>query len=418
MYTNGVIQIKNVNFDAKIKDCVFKSSYNTGYNGIGKIMCKDAIKNVLKRGFRYLDLVIDTDTKNNAIVTYTNQQNIPVKQDEPLFLSETLRTIITYAFGNEAPNPNDPIFLNLRIFSNDITIYNDLSKIIQYNISNRLYSNTVDPNTMLSEIMGKIIIIVDKSLSSNYKTYNNCGSSKLVFENFETSYTNNINDISNASQNMNTDLAYNMFSDISNASQNMNTDLAYNMFSDISNASQNMSTDLTYNMFSDISNASQNMSTDLAYNMFSDISNAKQNVRKDVTPNNLYNILPDLSGIYHTPYNKVIDNKETCVSFSQIVNMESNSEKCAVYKYSNFINQSTNPPLINDDDTTNTPNLKIVVPDKYLNNSFNSLITDYGVQFQPMHVYISDANLTKYENMFNTIGFAICKISSIISLSK
>jgi hypothetical protein len=152
--------------------------------------------------------------------------------------------------------------------------------------------------------------------------------------------------------------------------------------------------------------------------MFSDISNAKQNVRKDVTPNNLYNILPDLSGIYHTPYNKVIDNNETCVSFSQIVNMESNSEKCAVYKYSNFINQSTNPPLINDDDTTNTPNLKIVVPDKYLNNSFNSLITDYGVQFQPMHVYISDANLTKYENMFNTIGFAICKISSIISLSK
>jgi hypothetical protein len=86
-----------------------------------------------------------------------------------------MQTINLYAFSDNAPNKADPIFIHLRVQSNDKTIYDKLGNIFEkYNsimVSTSSSYNDYNENfglTPLKELRNKIVLLVDGS-NNTYK---------------------------------------------------------------------------------------------------------------------------------------------------------------------------------------------------------------------------------------------------------
>lgn len=145
--------------------CV-KSSFNSASSG--KYVSTDAIKHVLSRGCRFIDFevfLIDDD----AQVAYSDDPTfVTVKSNNSITLNSALQSIIVNAFSAPSPNPDDPLFIQLRIKSNSSNIYNLIGMAINNYLSNKLHKGQVTGDTPLSKLMGKIILIIDTTLSPNY----------------------------------------------------------------------------------------------------------------------------------------------------------------------------------------------------------------------------------------------------------
>jgi uncharacterized protein YehS (DUF1456 family) len=105
---------------------------------------------------------------------------------------DVMNIIQNYAFaGSTAPNPNDPIFIHLRIKSSNIKMYDNFAKIFEkYNSlllgPKNSYENRGDNlgNLSLSYFMNKVVIIVDSSNktfmdSQNFYEYVNLTSNSI-----------------------------------------------------------------------------------------------------------------------------------------------------------------------------------------------------------------------------------------------
>jgi hypothetical protein len=88
---------------------------------------------------------------------------------------QILALISTQAFtGDISPNPKDPLFIHLRIKSGNIKMFSALNKML--NKLQNLYKGDVSPSTVISTIMGKIVIIV----SQDNKAYLTSGAYNMV----------------------------------------------------------------------------------------------------------------------------------------------------------------------------------------------------------------------------------------------
>ena len=183
---------------------VIKASYNSAVTG--DYISTDMVKYVLSRGCRFLDFevfLIDGKPK----VAYTSDSTYKTIQSKnSVLLDEVLSVIVSNAFSNNSPNRLDPLFIHLRIKSphhndnskniNDIKkhkndIYKQVNKVLislyQKN-GNLVYFDAkennkdkrarIDKKTKLKDIMGKFVIIIDKSLNYNYAKYPLCGTNE------------------------------------------------------------------------------------------------------------------------------------------------------------------------------------------------------------------------------------------------
>jgi hypothetical protein len=156
------------------------------------------ISYVLNRGCRFLDFeiyyigVTKTDDKNVTTTTYTprvaystDTTFTTINTENSILLDDVLTTIVTSAFASPVPNLKDPLFINLRIKSNKSEVYKVVAASIDNTIRKKLYVDTtstqtpypaipVTKYTTLSDIMGKIILCVDKTIDRNYKDYTIC----------------------------------------------------------------------------------------------------------------------------------------------------------------------------------------------------------------------------------------------------
>jgi hypothetical protein len=97
-----------------------------------------------------------------VVATSTNKSYYSKETYNSLPFDQVLALLGDQAFsGDVAPNSGDPLFLHLRIKSNNIKMLSALNKMIT-KIPN-VYNGLVSPTKKLSELMGKIIIIVNKS---------------------------------------------------------------------------------------------------------------------------------------------------------------------------------------------------------------------------------------------------------------
>ena len=159
-----------------LRDYYIKTAYNCcalgNFTNTFVSICM--LKNVIKQGVRCLDF---------EIYSVNNKPVIALSSSNSYFMKETynsipfdviLDTINTYAFSDvNCPNPGDPLLLHFRIKSNNEAIYttmtDNIKTILQTTkrLLGREYSyenyGTNLGKAEISDLMGKIIIIVDKT---------------------------------------------------------------------------------------------------------------------------------------------------------------------------------------------------------------------------------------------------------------
>ena len=161
-------------YQYKLRDYYIKTAYNCCSAGIFKNdfvnLC--ALKNCIKQGARCLDFEIYS-VNNLPVIAMSSKTNFNVKGSyNSIPFSEAMTVISAYAFeGSTCPNPKDPLILHFRIMSNIAHIQNQMATVLYNTLEDRLLGKKFSYENdglnlggyQLSLLMGKVIIIVDKS---------------------------------------------------------------------------------------------------------------------------------------------------------------------------------------------------------------------------------------------------------------
>jgi len=158
-----------------LKEYVIKGSYNSAITG--NYVSNDMVKYVLSRGCRYIDLeVLFID--NKPFVSYTTDKNYEIlNTDNKILLDNVLSAIVSTAFTQPTPNYGDPLFIHFRLKSNNNAIYQSVAKSIDSSLRGKLYNKKVNDKTKLSDVMGQVVVVMDKSINRKYEEESKCESS-------------------------------------------------------------------------------------------------------------------------------------------------------------------------------------------------------------------------------------------------
>jgi hypothetical protein len=176
---NGKISSINTSlsdYQYTFKDYYVKSAYNACSGGNYKNDYVDTciLKNLLKQGVRGLDFEIFSIDNQPVVATSTSDSYYVKETFNYVPFSEVMPIIRDYAFSSStAPNFQDPIIIHLRIKSTNQEMYKSFAKLLE-NYSNILlgkeysyeYQGKNLGNVKLSDLMGKVVIIVDRSNNS------------------------------------------------------------------------------------------------------------------------------------------------------------------------------------------------------------------------------------------------------------
>ena len=160
-------------FDFKFNDYYIKTAYNCCSGGNYKNDYVDTciLKDVLKQGVRGLDFEIFSIDDQPVVATSTSDNYFVKETFNYINFSDVMNIIRDYAFSTStAPNALDPIIIHLRIKSTNQTMYQNFAKLLE-NYDQLLLSKDYDfeyygknfGNVRLRELLGKIVIIVDRS---------------------------------------------------------------------------------------------------------------------------------------------------------------------------------------------------------------------------------------------------------------
>jgi hypothetical protein len=174
-----------INMSLPLKEYAIMSSWNSATNE-GQQVTLDALDKVLIRGYRFIDLEIYS-IDNKPYVSFSTQKSYDSMESTPLLFLDVCRRIILTGFSTN--NGQDPLFLHLRIKSTSPVIFEKLADICSHECKSRLYRGKVTKNTILSELKGKLVIIVDRNYYPQSETYKCIGSCKNDFTSIINMYS-------------------------------------------------------------------------------------------------------------------------------------------------------------------------------------------------------------------------------------
>ena len=166
----GISNIKNA--DLPLKEYVIKSSYNSA--STGSYVNLDMIKYVLSRGCRFLDFEIFSFDDKPYVAFSADNVFSNIDSKNKLLLSDVFSIIVSNAFVSPSPNPKDPLFIHLRIKTLNNNLYRAISNIVKTTIGPKLNKCDITTETKLSDLLEKIVLIVDKKTAPDYKKYSSC----------------------------------------------------------------------------------------------------------------------------------------------------------------------------------------------------------------------------------------------------
>ena len=176
--------VKNASFDASsdnaLRNYFIKGSSNSAYTG--GYMNLNMIKYVLSKGCRFLDFEIYMKDNVPVVAYNSNQRALENFSSAPpaISFSGVCSTVISNAFSETSPNPDDPLFLHLRIKTYDSSAFSKVGKIIKTTLGPKLYTESdktavpVNLDTQLPSLLGKVIVMVDQHSSPGYQNYSVC----------------------------------------------------------------------------------------------------------------------------------------------------------------------------------------------------------------------------------------------------
>ena len=167
------IDVMHEKFSKSLKDYYIKTAYNccSGGNYRNDYVDLCILKNVLKQGVRCLDFEVFSINDKPVVATSTSDNYYVKETFNYIDFDDVMNIIQNYAFaGSTSPNPYDPIFIHLRVKSNNIKMYDNFAQVFkkynsillgqEYSYENRGRNLG---NVPLLELMGKVVIIVDRS---------------------------------------------------------------------------------------------------------------------------------------------------------------------------------------------------------------------------------------------------------------
>ena len=160
-------------FNYTFKDYYIKSAYNCCSGGNYKNDFVDTcnLKSLLKQGVRGLDFEIFSINDGPVVATSTSDSYYVKETFNYVNFVDVMNILRDYAFSTStAPNSNDPIIIHLRIKSTNQAMYQNFAKLLE-NYDSILLSKDYDSenngtnfgNVPLKNLLGKVIIIVDRS---------------------------------------------------------------------------------------------------------------------------------------------------------------------------------------------------------------------------------------------------------------
>lgn len=170
------IKIQNYSGDTNLplREYCIKSSYNTAITG--KYVSNDMIKLVLSRGCRFIDLEVLIHDET-PVVSYTKDKSYSSREtDNTVVLDSIFTTISSNAFVASIPNPKDPLFVHLRVKSNNTKALKYIAASINNTFAktNKLYRYKINGETTLGDIIGKIVVIIDNTNIYNFNKITKC----------------------------------------------------------------------------------------------------------------------------------------------------------------------------------------------------------------------------------------------------
>ena len=167
----------------KLRDYYIKAAYNAFNPDKFKnsTVSMDACLYTLARGCRFIDFEVFS-VDNQPVIASSSVNSFNYKETyNHIPVSDAFEVLGSYAFsGSKCPNPGDPFIIHMRIMSQNITMYDNLAKVITG--SKTVARNLLGPkygreyqskdlgNENLSDFKGKIILMVDGTNSVYRKT--------------------------------------------------------------------------------------------------------------------------------------------------------------------------------------------------------------------------------------------------------
>jgi len=174
--TDKDVKIQNTNvkaYNLPLKEYCIKASYNSAYTG--RYINTDMVKYVISRGCRVLDFEVYLIEGRPCVGVSTDEDSVTLDTENSILLDRVFTTIMTNAFtAIGCPNYEDPLFINLRIKSKDPSVYKEVAKVVEVDLKPKLLVGPVTKETKLSEIMGKVVLMVDKTVNYDYKNLSKC----------------------------------------------------------------------------------------------------------------------------------------------------------------------------------------------------------------------------------------------------
>jgi hypothetical protein len=179
------ITIQNMNpkrIGLPLREYCIKSSYNSAYTG-SKIS-GDMLRYILSRGCRFIDLQIHYSEKDDVayVANITDQTKTEMNSENRVPLDTIFNVIAANAFSttqgkNGSPNPDDPLFLHMRIVPDkNGKVYDAVADCIKQSFSdsfrflnNAGNANKIDKYTQINnKIMKKAVFLIDKTYNPEY----------------------------------------------------------------------------------------------------------------------------------------------------------------------------------------------------------------------------------------------------------
>ena len=160
------------NTSLPLNQYVIKSSFNTALNNAMQIDLGMVMK-VLQKGCRYLDFEIYS-IDNKPTLGYSSSRDFnSIETGQKIVFDDLCKKLSSSAFTSPVPNGSDPLFINLRIKTTNYSLLDKMAISIEDNLGSRVYKTQVTQDTLLSELVNKIIFIVDVNYMRDYAA-NSC----------------------------------------------------------------------------------------------------------------------------------------------------------------------------------------------------------------------------------------------------
>jgi hypothetical protein len=169
-----------------------KASYNSAYDGTNVSLL--ALDNVISRGCRFLDFEIYSIDDSPSVAYSVDKTFSTLTSGNSLLLKDVFNEIIGNCFSGNAPNPRDPMFIHLRINTtcglnnqSACSIYQDVAKVIDTTLLPKLYVDAsgnavqITGSSILADMAGKIVLVMDASINRDYKNYAKCDSDENCY---------------------------------------------------------------------------------------------------------------------------------------------------------------------------------------------------------------------------------------------